>query len=119
MITIDGTPYNVPILSCDRTADSLDRYARRTVDGVLHRKLIGIFYNYKVKFGTILDTTLYNSLWDKLSEPVEFHTILIPNEPSFTGYIGSIKDAVKLVSGGTTYYMGLCADFIQQGPSRS
>ena len=50
MIVIDGTSYDIPIKSIQGKADMLDKYAERTLDGVLHRELIGVYDNYEIEF---------------------------------------------------------------------
>ena len=44
-IIVDGTYFDLPMVSLKRSADFLDKYAERTEDGVLHRELIGVYYN--------------------------------------------------------------------------
>ena len=51
MIIIDGTSYDIPVIGISRKAEFLDKFAERTEDGVLHRELIGVYYNYQLKFG--------------------------------------------------------------------
>ena len=58
-LKIDGIEYKVPIIDLKRTVDTLDSSAYRTEDGVLHRNLIGIYSNYDVTIGKILDVNLY------------------------------------------------------------
>ena len=50
MIVIDSIDYDIPIVSLSGQADMLDKYAERTVDGVLHRELIGVYDNYEIQF---------------------------------------------------------------------
>jgi hypothetical protein len=120
-ITIDGSTYSVPVMSIKRTADFLDKFAERTVDGKLHRELIGVYFNYKLQFGqaSMVD---YAALWDKLTEPVEFHTVIIPDEDgdlTFTAYFSGISDELVRVSGSTRYWKNLTVNFIAQEPARS
>ena len=50
-IQIDGQEYKVPLISpMDRKGDILDLTANRTEDGVLHREVIGTYYNYTLNF---------------------------------------------------------------------
>lgn len=120
-ITIDGTVYDVPVISIKRTADFLDKYAERTADGILHRELIGVYFNYSVKFGQATMTD-YSLLWAKLTEPVEFHTIIIPDEDgdlTFTAYVSGISDDLVKVTGATRYWKDLTVNFIAQAPART
>ena len=120
-IEIDGNTYNVPVVSCDISADFLDKFAERTIDGKLHRELIGVYFNYQLKFGSasMADFTL---LWDKLTEPVEFHTVTIPEGDSqltYTAYFAGIKGRLSRVKGSTYFWKDLTVNFIAQEPSRS
>ena len=120
-ITIDGTVYNVPVISIKRTADFLDKFAERTVDGKLHRELIGVYFNYSIKFGQATMTD-YSLLWAKLTEPVEFHTIIIPDEDgdlTFSAYFSGISDEMVKVAGATRYWKNLVVNFIAREPART
>ena len=120
-ITIDGVTYNVPVRSIKRTADFLDKFAERTVDGKLHRELIGVYFNYKLQFGQA-GMTDYAALWQKLTEPVEFHTIIIPDEDgdlTFTAYFSNVSDELVKVKGSGRYWKNLTANFIAREPART
>lgn len=75
MIVIDGEQFKIDVLSVKRSADFLDKYAERLANGHLRRELIGVYFNYKLQFGPGLDRKEYARLWDKLTEPVEFHGV--------------------------------------------
>jgi hypothetical protein len=117
MIIIDGTTYNVPVISCKRTADALDKYAERTSDGILHREIIGVYYNYKLQFGGSASASDYDALFTKLSEAVEFHTVTIPDGYTYTAYISSVSDELFKIKNGTNYHRNLSANFIAQAPA--
>lgn len=123
MISIDGTTYNIPVLSLTRKADFLDKYAERTEDGVLHRELIGVYYNYQLTFGHTNDTAEYASLWDKLTEPEEFHTVVVPDEDgesySFTAYFANVGDTLRRVKDSVTFFKTLTVNFIAKSPART
>lgn len=120
-ITIDGVTYNVPVMSIKRNADFLDKFAERTADGKLHREIIGVYFNYKLQFGQA-SMADYTALWDKLTEPVEFHTVVIPDEDgdlTFTAYFSNVGDELVRVKGASRYWKNLTANFIAQEPARS
>jgi len=122
MIIIDGTTYNIPVLSITRRADFLDKYAERTEDGVLHRELIGVYFNYQLKFGQTYNTSEYNALWAKLSEPEEFHTVTVPDEDgdyTFTAYFSNVGDELRKDKGATHYWKNLTVNFISESPART
>jgi hypothetical protein len=118
MITIDGIVYNVNVRSCKRTADVLDKSAERTADGRLHREILGVYFNYKLQFAYGADPTAYNALFTKLTEPVEFHTVIIPGGYTFSAYIASVSDdMVRVDNNGVAYYRDLSASFIAELPA--
>jgi hypothetical protein len=122
-IEIDGLVYNVPIKALHRKADFLDKYAERVDDGTLQRELIGVFFNYELEFGTTTDTAEYNRLWDKLSEPEEFHTVSVPDGNStltFQAYFAGVNDDLYRVDReDQTFYKNLKANFIARSPART
>lgn len=124
-VTIDGTVYDVPVLSVARSADFLDKYAERTEDGILHRELIGVYFNYKLEFGAITNAVTYAALWAKLTEPVEFHTVTVPDDIlsdysfTFTAYFSNVKDKLRKVKTSATYFQNLTVNFIAQEPART
>jgi len=125
MITIDGTPYDIPILELSRTADVLDKYAERTEDGVLHREIIGVYFNYQLKFGSPITSTqigVYQTVWAKLTEAVEFHTIVVPDESgdyTFSAYIAKVSDRLRRIKGGVNYWTDLTANFVSKNPENT
>ncbi|MBE5867992.1 MAG: hypothetical protein E7293_03415 [Lachnospiraceae bacterium] len=120
-ISIDGQFFDVPLLSVKRKADFLDKYAERTEDGDMKRELIGVYFNYQMAFGTINDDDTYAALWDKLTEPVEFHDFVIPTtngQYTFRGYISSVSDEIYRITGKTAKYKGLRCKYISKKPAR-
>lgn len=123
MIIVDGIIYNIPFISCDRSADFLDKYAKRVESGDLSRKLIGVYFNYELKLGrsTSIGSTEYNALWDKLTEPVEFHTVSVPGEDglyTFKAYFSGVKDSLQKQKGSENYWKNLTVSFIAKSPAR-
>lgn len=109
------------MISLKRTADVLDKYANRTEDGDLKREIIGVYYNYQLSVGIVNDRALYKKLWDKLTEPTEFHSIRIPDIDgfyTFTGYISSVSDEYLKVTGQESTFQGLTCKFTAKKPSR-
>lgn len=118
---IDGTRYDVPVAGVKRTADVLDKYASRTENGSLKRKIIGVYFNYEITFGDTLDTEAYNALFNKLTEPVEFHEITVPasgGDFTFIAYISKVSDDMLAQYSGKNYFGGLKASFTAQNPAR-
>ena len=103
-IIIDGTEYPCAITNLKRKADILDKTANRTEDGDLHREIIGTYYNYTLEIGVANDPVLYEMIFEKLAEPVNFHTIELPHDHvSFQGYFGSVQDDIVRINDDGTY----------------
>lgn len=121
-ISIDGILYDIPLVSIKRTADFLDKYAERTEDGDLKRELIGVYYNYQMSFGVIDDDVTYSALFDRLTEPVEFHDFILPTtggQYSFRGYVSSVSDEIEKILEDTAKFKGLQCKFIAKKPARA
>ena len=123
LITIDGTQYDVPVVEIKRSAETLYKYAERTADGVLHSELIGVYFNYQVVFGKNIGSRAgYAALFNKLTEPVEFHTVIVPASTgthTFVCYFSNIKDTFVRVKGTSRYITGLSVNMIARAPARS
>lgn len=120
-ISIDGILYDIPLVSVKRTADFLDKYAERTEDGELKRELIGVYYNYQMSFGVIDDDAAYSALFDRLTEPVEFHDFSLPTtggQFAFRGYVSSVSDEIEKILEDTAKFKGLQCKFTAKKPAR-
>lgn len=121
MLYIDGIGYKIDVLSVKRTADFLDKYAERTENGDLERELIGVYFNYKLQLGPGIDRTEYARLWDKLTEPVEFHEVTVPDEDgdyTFTAYFSNVADELLRKVAEKNYWKNLTVNFIAKNPAR-
>jgi hypothetical protein len=122
MLVIDGITYNIPVIQIARKADFLDKYASRTESGTLERELIGVYFNYQLKLGSTVDTDEYASLWDKLTEAEEFHTVTVPDESgdfTFTAYFSGVSDELRKQTAAKNYWQNLTVNFIAKSPARS
>ena len=120
-IIIDGVEYPVAITELKRSAAILDKYANRTEDGILHREVIGTYYNYALKiYCRPQDMDTYNTLFNVLSAPVASHMVELPNDHEvFEGYFSSIEDNVKLITSSGTVYTGLTCRLTSMKPRRT
>jgi hypothetical protein len=122
-IVIDGETFDVPIILLDEECEFLDKYAERCEDGVLHRELIGAYFNYDIQFGSKATTTELARLWLKLTEPVEFHTVTVPDEDgddfTFTAYFAGVKRSLRRKKDAQTFWKNLSAHFIARSPART
>ena len=120
-IKIDNIYFDIPMVSLKRNADVLDKYANRTEDGDLKREIIGVYYNFTLTVGVVENPALYQSLWDKLTEPTEFHTVELPDINGvyrFTAYISSVADEYMKVKSNSASFQGLTAKFTAKSPAR-
>lgn len=120
---IDGTYYRVPILSCKRSADFMWKYADRTEDGEHAGELLGIYFNYTLSFGQIVDVNDYNRLFAKLVEKREYHEVKMPSVDgsmfTYGAYFSKVSDEVKKSIKGKNIFMGLKVEFISKRPTIS
>ncbi len=121
-LTIDGDIYNIKVFTgVKRNASFLDKYADRVESGDLTRELIGVYFNYEnIKFEKQTDENYaeYNRLYNKLSEPEEFHDIIIAGF-EFRAYFSSISDVLYLYKNGKAYFKDLVVKFTAKTPARS
>ncbi len=121
MIIIDGDVFSVPIVKLARKVDFLDKYAERVETGRLHRELIGVYLNYSIQFGTGADAAEYARLWDKITEPEEFHTVSIPDGDgvhTFEAYFAGIGDEMFKYKDPQAFYKSLKLNVISRDPTR-
>lgn len=121
MLYIDGIGYKIDVLGVKRTADFLDKYAERTENGDLERELIGVYFNYKLQLGPGVDRAEYARMWDKLTEPVEFHEVTVPDEDgdyTFTAYFSNVADELLRKVAEKNYWKNLTVNFIAKKPAR-
>lgn len=121
MVVVDGSVYNIGVRSLKRTADFLDKYAERLENGDLERELIGVYFNYKLALEPGFDRAEYSRLWKKLTEPVEFHTVTVPDEDgdfTFTAYFSNVADELLLKRAERNYWKNLTVNFIAKSPAR-
>lgn len=123
MIVVDEVEYDVRILELDDSIEFLDKYAERTVDGNLRRELIGTFPKQQIRFGAPLNSAqraAYTALWEKLSEPVEFHTVTVPDADgvdfTFLAYVSGLRRRLRKLQAAATYWKEMSVTFTAQGP---
>lgn len=119
-IAIDGKYFDIPLVSINRTGDFLDKYVLKTEDGVIHREVVGVYYNYQASFGK-METETHAKLWEKLSEPVESHTIELPDANGttvFKAYISSLSDDYLRILDSTATFQNLKCKFVAMEPAR-
>ena len=123
-ISIDGTYYDVGIVSMKRSFDVLDKFAERNEEnGDLLREILGVYQNYTIAFGTdSLTGGEYDALVDKLTEPTEFHDFRMPTTTGtldFRGYISKVSDEAEEISSNSVRYKSLTCQFTMKKPYRT
>lgn len=122
LIEVDGVSYDVINSELTRSFQVLDgENAGRTLDGEMHRDVIGTYYNYtwKLEPKTIGD---YSTLYDVLSSPSDYHTITVPYNQStktFRAYVTNGQDQLRRQEDGVNYWTGLSINFIAISPNRA
>jgi hypothetical protein len=99
-ITIDGIFFDVPFTAISRQVDFVEKYNKLTQDGTYRREILGVYYDYDVSFGFISNDNLYLSLFNKLTENEEEHTVIIPGvngDFSFTAQIVNVSDNIEKI----------------------
>jgi hypothetical protein len=122
MITIDGVDFDVPVIKIKRNAEFLYKYAERNQLGKLLSELIGVYFNYQIQFGRTTNTTEYAALWEKLTEPTEFHEVVVPDGDAspltFQAYFAGVGDELRKDTDSKTFWKELTVNFIAQEPAR-
>lgn len=121
-VIIDTREYIVPVKKLTIRADALDKYAERTNDGVLHREMIGVYYNYEIEFASGYKyPDEYKLLWDKITEAKEFHDITLWDENgvhTFSGYFANPQNEILRIKGGITYWKSMSVSVVSKSPTK-
>lgn len=121
-IYVDGIYYHVPVLSCKRTSDFLWKYAERDETGVHMGELLGVYFNYSLSIGQIVDREEYNRFFDKITEKTEYHVVAMPGTGgsmfTFQAYFSGVKDEVKRSKNGKNIFCGLQFEMTTKEPTR-
>lgn len=126
VFTIDGTAYNVavPEGGLKRSGKVLDGdNAGRLQSGRMQRDIIGTYYNYSMQLDTKnLDVAQYDALYQVLSAPVDYHTVVLPygqGTLSFEAYVSNVDDELLMMHGGRNLWGNLSFNFIAMEPART
>ena len=80
-----------------------------------------MYFNYKLQLGPGVDRAEYARMWDKLTEPVEFHEVTVPDEDgdyTFTAYFSNVADELLRKVAEKNYWKNLTVNFIAKKPAR-
>lgn len=118
----------IKMISLERSAHFLDKYAKRNLKGILTRELVGVYVNYKLKVEMLDNMPEYHRLWNKLTEPVPYHTVTLPYSGNnsdtrtytYVAYVADIKDeGFKIRDGGQSTFCSLEVEFIAKAPFKA
>lgn len=124
MLKIDGKDYIGIVTKLTRNFEVADgQNAGRTLDGNMHRDLIGTYYNYSIVIMTErMKQTEYNELYETISSPVSSHRMIVAygnEELTFNAYITQGSDElIRQYSENDRYWGNLTFDFIAMSPQR-
>ena len=123
VVTIDGTSFDVGVEYIKRQARIEDGpNAGNSKRGDWIRDVYGTFYDYILAFDTSsgLSKEDYDTMYDILTAPVEFHTLVVPygqSTLSFEAGITGAEDNVILMDDGTVWG-NLSITFRAKSPQR-
>ena len=123
VVTIDGTSFDVGVEYIKRQARIEDGpNAGNSKRGDWIRDVYGTFYDYILAFDTSAGLTRadYDTLYNVITAPVEFHTLVVPygqSTLSFAAGITGAEDNVILMDDGTVWG-NLSITFRAKSPQR-
>ena len=92
MITIDGIGYKIGIIKVTRKATINYENHGTTLDGIEHADPLGTYYDYEVTINTLaLNVAEYDSLYEVLTAPVEYHFVTLPYGQESISFRARIK----------------------------
>ena len=118
-IRIDGVEYKVALSPLKRKGDVLDLTAKRTEDGVLHREIIGTYYNYTLGVERGGDMEAYNAFWWTVTAPSNHFIILPYSTEEIEGYFGSCQDEIFFVNASGKRVKGFSCNMVAVRPART
>lgn len=124
VFSVDGVFYDVRIpeggIKRSFSVADTDK-SGRVVSGRMFRDIIGTFYNYSITIDTNkLSIQDYDTLYEKLSAPVNSHIISIPYGQqmlTFEAYVTEGEDTLQTIKNGNLW-TGLSFNFIAMQPKR-
>ncbi|KAB4860864.1 hypothetical protein GAG84_27815 [Bacteroides thetaiotaomicron] len=123
---VDGVSYNVivPEGGLKRQGRVLDgEIVGRMLSGRMMRDIVGTYYNYAMQLDTRnLDVAQYDALYQVLSAPVDYHTVILPYGQStltFQAYVTNLDDELVLMQEGRNLWGNLSFTFVAMQPERT
>ncbi len=125
VVFIDGRRFNVSIPEggITRNFEIVDTdKAGRLINGEMQRDIIGTYYNYSIEFRTDnLSLDEYDSFYDIISAPEDYHTITVPygqTTHTYKAYVTNGSDVLQKIDGHGNKWEGIKVNFIATAPAR-
>ena len=123
MFKIDNIEFDVGETALSRKFAAQDREtARSTTTGTAIRSVIGSFYHYTVQLQTsALNPETYDTLYEILTSPDEFHLFEMPygqETYTFVGYITSVSDTLGFIRNDENYWFDLSFEIVPKSAKR-
>lgn len=122
VFTLDGIDYDVNVIKLERSFEVSDSDSSgRTKDWVMHRDVVGTFYNYSVTIEpNFANMDSYNAFYEAISAPIAMHNMTFPygnTTLTFNAYCTKGKDNL-MIRNGINYWNGLTVNFIAIEPQK-
>ena len=118
-IYIDGDQFDIPIKEFSRNYNFEYKYDEIMEDGTRLRELREIYGTYTLTFERTNNAAVYEALVEKLLEPSDYHTIVIPGhtgDDTNTFYVDSISDSLMRQYKGNNYFEDLTIALTARNP---
>lgn len=122
VFVMDGIDYNVNVMKLERSFEVSDSDSSgRTKDWVMHRDVVGTFYNYTMEIEMKdYDLEEYTRFYEAISSPIASHSMTFPYNGttlSFEAYCSKGKDSLQIRQ-GKNIWSGLSVNFIAMQPQK-
>ena len=119
---MDGVDYDIFVTKLERNFEVSDSDSSgRTKDWVMHRDVVGTFYNYTIEFEMHnYNLEAYSAFYQAISSPTAQHVLTFPYNGetiTFNAYCTKGKDTLK-IRNGKNIWSGLSVNFIAMEPQR-
>ena len=122
MIKIDNETFDVGLVKITRKSSISKESLGTTLDGRKHYNINGTYYDYDVTFNTrAMNVVDYDRLYELITEPVEYHTVILPYGQSTITFIAHTKastDSIIFNYTGKRKWGGFTVTFESLEPQR-
>lgn len=123
MFTVDGITWNIPCNIKREALVTASEISGQLLDGSYFNDILGTYMQYTISLvGNPGNPNEYNAIYEKLTEPVEAHTFVLPYNQStiqLTARVESVNDVYVRLANGGIYWKGTEFTIIANHPSKS